>query len=121
MFPELSHRRVTRDKSVSRIDLGPPKTLTGAFSSNDDVNWWMITLSDLTLLLLGFLAAWYVIDKKDIALQQPPVASPGMAQGAKPSIAPNQSSLVPEEGRFFKKRCSASSVRLAWIKTSSLN
>jgi chemotaxis protein MotB len=103
MFPELSHRRVTRDKSVSGIDLGPPKTLTGAFSSNDDANWWMITLSDLTLLLLGFLAAWYVIDKKDIELQQPPVASPGMAQGAKPSIAPNQSSLVAEEWQVFQE------------------
>lgn len=94
---------MTHDKSTSRIDLGPPKTLTGAFSSNDDANWWMITLSDLTLLLLGFLVAWYVIDKKDIALQQPPVASSGMAQEAKPSIAPNQSSLVPDEWKVFQE------------------
>jgi len=86
----------------SQIDLGPPKNLTGALS-NDDANWWMITLSDLTLLLLGFLVAWYVIDKKDIALQQPPVASPGMAQEAKPSIAPNQSSLVPDEWKVFQE------------------
>jgi chemotaxis protein MotB len=63
----------------------------------------MITLSDLTLLLLGFLVAWYVIDKKDIALQQPPVASSGMAQEAKPSIAPNQSSLVPDEWKVFQE------------------
>jgi hypothetical protein len=102
MFQELSRRRVTHDKSASRIDLGPPKTLTGAFSSNDDANWWMITLSDLTLLLLGFLVAWYVIDKKDIVLQQPPVASPGMAQEAKPSIAPSHSSLVPDEWTVFQ-------------------
>jgi hypothetical protein len=63
----------------------------------------MITLSDLTLLLLGFLVAWYVIDKKDIALQQPPVASPGMAQEPKPSIAPNQSSLLPDEWKVFQE------------------
>src|SRR6266850_5264462 len=97
MFPELSRRRPSHDKSTSRMDLEAPKALTGAFSSNDDATWWMITLSDLTLLLLGFLVAWYVIDKKDIALQQPPVASPGMAQEAKPSIAPSHSSLVPDE------------------------
>ena len=102
MFPELSRRRVSHGKLASRIDPGPPKTLTGAFSSNDDANWWMITLSDLTLLLLGFLVAWYVIDKKDIALQQPPVASPGMAQEAKPSIAPSQSSLVPDKWKVFQ-------------------
>ena len=102
MFQELSRQRVTHDKSASRIDLGPPKTLTGAFSSTDDANWWMITLSDLTLLLLGFLVAWYVIDKKDITLQQPSVASPGMAQEAKPSIAPSQSSLVPDEWKVFQ-------------------
>ena len=102
MFPEFSRRRVTHDKSASRIDLGPPRTLTGAFSSNDDANWWMITLSDLTLLLLGVLVAWYVIDKKDIALQQPPVASPGMAQEAKPSIAPSHSSMVPDEWTVFQ-------------------
>src|SRR6266496_3961321 len=102
MLPKFSHRQGTHDKSASRIDPGPPKTLTGAFSSNDDANWWMITLSDLTLLLLGFLVAWYVIDKKDIALQQPPVASPGMAQEPK-SIAPNQSSLLPDEWKVFQE------------------
>ena len=66
MFPEFFRRLATHDKSASRIDLGPPKTLTGALFSNDDANWWMIKLSDLTLLLLGFLVAWYVIDKKDL-------------------------------------------------------
>lgn len=103
MFPELSRRRPSHDKSTSRMDLEAPKALTGAFSSNDDAIWWMITLSDLTILLLGFLVAWYVIDKKDIALQQPLVAIPEIAQEPKPSVAPNQSKLVPDEWKVFQE------------------
>jgi chemotaxis protein MotB len=72
--------------------------MMGAFSSNDDANWWMITLSDLTLLLLGFLVAWYVIDKKDITLQQQPSVSYGMAQPR-----PNQDSLIPDEWHLFRE------------------
>ena len=73
----------------------------GAFSSNDDANWWMITLSDLTLLLLGFLVAWYVIDKKEITLQQPPVVTAGMTQEPKPSVVP--SSPIPDEWQVFRE------------------
>lgn len=29
--------------------------------AEDDAGWWSITFSDLTLLLLGFLACWYVV------------------------------------------------------------
>src|SRR4029077_15861804 len=103
MFPESSRRRVSHEKSASRIDLEAPRALTGAFSSNDDANWWMITLSDLTILLLGFLVAWYVIDKKDIAVQQPGVASPEIAQEPKPTVAPNQSKPVPDEWKVFQE------------------
>ena len=103
MFPEFFRRLATHDKSASRIDLGPPKTLTGALFPNDDANWWMIRLSDLTLLLLGFLVAWYFIDKKDLTLQQPPVANSGTAQEPKPSVAPNQSSLIPDEWKTLRE------------------
>ena len=104
MFLEFFSRlTTTHDKSASRIDLGSPKALTGALCSNDDANWWMIKLSDLTLLLLGFLVAWYVIDKKDLTLQQPPVASSGTAQEPKPSVALNQSSLIPDEWKIFRE------------------
>jgi chemotaxis protein MotB len=103
MFPELSRQRPSHDKLSSRIDAGPPKAITGAFSSNDDANWWMITLSDLTLLFLGFLVAWYVIDRKPIAAQQPPVLSAGIAQKPKSAVAANQSSLIPDEWQVFRE------------------
>ena len=103
MLPGLSRRRASHDKSLSRIDLNPTKALTGAFSSNDDANWWMITRSGLTILLLGFLVAWYVIDKKDITLQQSPVASSETALQPTTSDAPNQNSLIPDEWKVFRE------------------
>jgi len=75
----------------------------GAFSTNDDANWCMITLSDLTILLLGFLVAWYVIDKKDLTLQQPPVGSSPTTQGQKIVDGPNQSSLISDEWKGFRE------------------
>src|SRR5215475_10902667 len=101
-LPELSRQQMNHDKSSSRIDLDPPRTLMGAFFSNDNANWWMITLSDLTILLLGFLVAWYVIDKKDLTLQQPPVGSSG-TQEQKISDVPNQSSLILDEWKLFRE------------------
>ena len=101
MLPKLSRRRASHDKLVSRIDLGPPRALTGALSSNDDANWWMITLSDLTILLLGFLVAWYVIDQKELALQQPPAVSAGIVQEPKPSVV--QNNLIPDEWQVFRE------------------
>ena len=73
----------------------------GAFSSNDDANWWMITLSDLTLLLLGFLVAWYVIDRKEIVLQQPSPVGAGIVQEPKPSVVQNES--IPDEWQVFRE------------------
>lgn len=102
MLPKFSHRRATHDISASQIDPVPPKLLTGAFSSNDDANSWMITLSDLTLLLLGFLVGWYTIDTKEIAPQQPPVLSTGTAQDLKPAVAANHSSLITDEWQAFR-------------------
>ena len=103
MLPDLFWRRASYDKPASAIDPDPTKAVTGPFSSNDDANWWMITRSDLTILLLGFLVAWYVLDKKDITLQQSSVASPGTAQEPTTSDTPNQNSLIPEEWKFFRE------------------
>src|SRR5262245_30418244 len=101
MLPDLSQRRVSHDKSLSRIDLNPTKALTGAFWSNDDANWWMFTRSGLTILLLGFLVAWYVLDKKDMTLEQLPVARPETALQPTTSDTPNQKGLIPDEWKFF--------------------
>jgi chemotaxis protein MotB len=100
MLPDLW--RASQDKSASAMHPTPTKALTGAFSSNDDANWWMITRSGLTILLLGFLVAWYVIDKKDITLQQSPVASSETALEPTTSDAPNQNSLIPDEWKVFR-------------------
>ena len=103
MLPDLFWRRASYDKSASAIDPDPTKAVTGPFSSNDDANWWMITRSNLTILLLGFLVAWYILDKKDITLQQSSVASSGTAQEPTTSDTPNQNSLIPEEWKFFRE------------------
>jgi len=103
MLPDLFRFRASYDKSASAIEPGPTKAVTGPFSSNDDANWWMITRSNLTILLLGFLVAWYVLDKKDITLQQSSVASSGTAQEPTTSDTPNQNSLIPEEWKFFRE------------------
>src|SRR5262245_21397710 len=99
MLPELSRQQMNHDKS-SRIDLDPPRTVMGVFSSTDNANWWMIGLSDLTILLLGFLVAWYVIDKKDLALQQPLVGISG-TQEQQIYVVPDQRSLVTDKWQLF--------------------
>jgi chemotaxis protein MotB len=51
----------------------PVAARTTSSGSGDDTNGWMITLSDLTLLLLGFLAVWYTTEKKMQPAQPAPV------------------------------------------------
>jgi chemotaxis protein MotB len=103
MLLDFFQRRASYDKSASAIEPDSTKAVTGPFSSNNSANWWMITRSDLTILLLGFLVAWYVIDKKDITLQQSPVASSGTAQKPTTSDTPNQNSLIPDNWKFFRE------------------
>ena len=64
MLSMFLRQRTNREESALSTEFGLPKTLKGFLSQNEDTNWWMITLSDLTLLLLGFLVVWYVIDRR---------------------------------------------------------
>jgi chemotaxis protein MotB len=41
-------------------DAAPTERRYSSQPAGDESNWWMITLSDLTLLILGFTVAWYV-------------------------------------------------------------
>jgi hypothetical protein len=56
-------------QSARRNRVSPPGAdgsvvpLASARRPDDDGNWWMITLSDLTLLMLGFMVVWYVTGK----------------------------------------------------------
>ncbi len=62
-------------KPAANFGVKPEPALSRPPGANDDMNWWMITLSDLTLLLLGFMVAWYSIEKKTHIMQQPPAVA----------------------------------------------
>jgi chemotaxis protein MotB len=57
----------------------------------------MITLCDLTFLLLGFLVVWYVSDKKEPLTQRKPRMTVTESQKASPMTTPMQSALNPDE------------------------
>jgi chemotaxis protein MotB len=83
MFAKFLQRPTTRDASASRIAIDPSGT---PIAPNDDANWWMIILSDLTLLLLGFLVVWYLLDKNNLNATNLPAAGAEIAP--KPKSAP---------------------------------
>jgi chemotaxis protein MotB len=65
---------ITRQKSNSPLirepallDQAQPEEPSLSTPPADDGNWWMITLSDLTLLILGFTVAWYLAGSAAIA------------------------------------------------------
>ena len=57
----------------------------------------MITLCDLTFLLLGFMTVWYVSGKKDDAPQVKPVATVVEAKTGPAVTSPQDSNLNPNE------------------------
>ncbi len=74
---------------------------TGARSSSDDTGW-LITLSDLTLLLFCFLAIWYVEQQQQDATAQtrkPAAATPHESSAFKEHLAENANA---EEWRVLK-------------------
>ena len=86
MLLKLSQRTTARKAPASRIASYPSGTpVKSHVASNDDSNWWMITLSDLTLLLLGLLVAWYLLDKNNLNATNLPAARAETAHDSKSS------------------------------------
>ncbi len=77
-FETLAHRNAVLPRSVATSS-----------SNQNDTDWWMITLSDLTLLLLGFAVLWYATASSKVA--QPPV------KGALPAAPQANAQLLPVE------------------------
>jgi len=91
----LSGKFVNARPLSVRVDGSSPNLLSTSRWANDDANW-MITLCDLTFLLLGFLVVWYVSDKKEsISPPNPPVEVSESRKTA--PITPQQSTLNPDE------------------------
>ena len=87
-----SFSRIRQQAPAPRGSVHTPARLKYLQAGGDDANWWMITLSDLTLLLLGFLVAWYVVSTKPIAPQEKPGAAATTAQPPGPRV------VSPESG-----------------------
>jgi len=74
-------------------------TLSG---SGDDANWWMITLSDLTLLLLGFVVAWYITEKRTHVIPQQPAAVRSATKEPLATVTPVDDGGKSEEWKTFQ-------------------
>ena len=78
-----------------------PGVLSCSQWANDDGNW-MITLCDLTFLLIGFLVVWYVINKQSssslaAAPANPPHKKAAVRSSDAPLLAPEGWELLREE------------------------
>jgi chemotaxis protein MotB len=70
-----------------------PLVSVASSATGEDGNWWMITMSDLTLLLLGFLVAWYITNRAPA----PSRSQAGMAtQEGEKAPDPIGTQLTPE-------------------------
>jgi chemotaxis protein MotB len=88
MFSKFLQRSIARDASASRTAFVPSVTpVKNSFASNDDANWWMVTLTDLALLLLGFLLVWYLLDMNNLNATNLPATSAEISQ--KPKLPPS--------------------------------
>jgi len=71
-----------------------PLSLASAAPAGDDGNWWVITLSDLTLLLLGFMVVWYAA----ASLAQTPAPKPPETAARRPPAA-----TAPADAEVWRK------------------
>ena len=89
MFLNASQRRAAQPSAIPTIEGGFARTRPGGGWPGDDAGW-LITLSDLTLLLLCFLVLWYVNENKKRPIVSPPTvtAKPIPPDNSVPSLLP---------------------------------
>jgi chemotaxis protein MotB len=75
-----------------------PLSLSSAAPAGDDGNWWVVTLSDLTLLLLGFMVVWYATTSA-----KPPSASKPAEAASGPSRAATVLSDARSDAEVWRK------------------
>lgn len=81
----------------SRRDYAYRFAATSVVNGGDDDNhWWTITLSDLSLLLLGFSLLWYASAKVAVETAAPPVARAAQAPKSALAVAPPQAYIHAE-------------------------
>jgi chemotaxis protein MotB len=97
----MAANSIRRAIPYSSVELTAP--LRSAPTTEDDANWWMITLSDLTMLLLGFLVCWYVTNKTPASTATRTVAAKAIAM-KKPVIeAPATGELSQESWQVMQR------------------
>ena len=88
MFLKSSQRRAAQPSPAPAIEWGFARTRPGGGWPGDDAGW-LITLSDLTLLLLCFLVLWYVNENKKRPIASPPVTARSIPpDNSVPSLLP---------------------------------
>jgi len=101
MFLNASQRRAAQPSAIPTIEGGFARTRPGGGWPGDDAGW-LITLSDLTLLLLCFLVLWYVNENKKKPVVSPPTvtAKPIPPDNSVPSLLP--ALLNPEQWKELR-------------------
>lgn len=87
---------------AANIGVKPAQAYSRPQGSSDDANWWMITLSDLTLLLMGFMAAWYTTEKRTHVIQQPPAVVRSAKKEPLALVTPVDNDDKSEEWKTFQ-------------------
>jgi chemotaxis protein MotB len=103
MISPFSLRANRSAEPAPNLEVKPEQERSRSLWSNDDMNWWMITLSDLTLLLLGFMVAWYTIEKRTHVVQQPVAAAKSAATEPVTRVTPKDDVGNPDDWKTFQE------------------
>jgi chemotaxis protein MotB len=102
MVSTFSRQPNSLAESSPSFGVKPTQGRSIPLGSGDDANWWMITLSDLTLLLLGFLVVWYTTDRRTHPPQQPPAMIESTAKKPSAIVTASGNGIPSEEWRKFQ-------------------